>query len=136
MFLSNCNQFTRLAAASAFMALTAVSAPASPDELAEYLDRSGPHEAILTTVGDQRVIAFYEPGNDHCSVHAVVWANTKTDAVSAARVRIGRVLIKPCGKCHSTIPRSTTFSSGSDRREQTKCRGEMVMLKITYIEHN
>jgi hypothetical protein len=86
--LSNCNQFTRLAAASAFLALTAVSAPASPDELAEYLGPVGPHEAILTTVGDQRVIAFYEPGNDHCSVHAVVWANTKTDAVSAARVRI------------------------------------------------
>ena len=41
MFLSNCNQFTRLAAASAFMALTAVSAPASPDELAEYLGPVG-----------------------------------------------------------------------------------------------
>ena len=53
-----------------------------------YLGPVGPHEAILTTVGDQRVTAFYEPGNDHCSVHAVVWANTKTDAVSAARVRI------------------------------------------------
>src|SRR5262249_25742493 len=37
----------------------------------------------------------------------------------------------PCGKCHRANPRGDTLSSGSDRREH-KCRGGIVMLKITY----
>ena len=79
-----------LAAAGAVVALTAVSIPARADELAQNLGPVGPHEPILTTVGSQRVIAFYVPGSDRCALHAVVWDNTDADAAdtSAARVRV------------------------------------------------
>ena len=79
-----------LAAAGAVLALAAPSIPARADELAQNLGPVGPHEPILTTVGSQRVIAFYVPGSDRCALHAVVWDNTDADAAdtSAARVRV------------------------------------------------
>ena len=79
-----------LAAAGVVVALSAASIPARADELAQNLGPVGPHEPILTTVGSQRVIAFYVPGSDRCALHAVVWDNTDADAAdtSAARVRV------------------------------------------------
>ena len=58
--------------------------------LERLLQGSSPHEAILTTVGSKRVIAFYEPDNGRCAVHAVVYemADAYTGATTAARVRI------------------------------------------------
>ena len=50
-----------LAAASAFVALTAVSFSARADELPQNLGPVGPHEPILTTVGNKRVLAFLSP---------------------------------------------------------------------------
>jgi hypothetical protein len=73
-----------LAAAGAVVALTADSIPARADELAQNLGPVGPHEPILTTVGNKRVIAFYEPESGHCAFHAVVWNTTDVDADSAA----------------------------------------------------
>ena len=51
---------------------------------------AGGGEAILTEVGGQRVIAFYEPDNGRCSVHAVVFDKTDayTGMTTAARVRV------------------------------------------------
>jgi hypothetical protein len=72
-------------AAGAVLALTASSLPARADELAQNLGPVGPHEPILTTVGSKRVIAFYEPDDGHCAVHAVVWNTTDVNADSAAR---------------------------------------------------
>jgi hypothetical protein len=64
--------------------------PARADELAQNLGPVGPHEPILTEVGSKRVIAFYEPDNGRCAVHAVVYDKTDayTGVTTAARVRV------------------------------------------------
>ncbi len=82
--------FLKFAAASAIVALTAVSTPARADELVQNLGPVGPSEALLATVGSKRVIAFYEPDNGHCAVHAVVYDKTDADTgmTTAARVRV------------------------------------------------
>jgi hypothetical protein len=78
----------KLAAAAGLVVLCA-SGPARADELVENLGPVGPHQPILTSVGSKRVIAFYRPGSDRCSLHAVVWENTDADTgKSAARVRV------------------------------------------------
>ena len=58
--------------------------------MAQNLGPVGPHEPILTTVGNKRVIAFYEPDNGQCAVHAVVFDKTDayTGMTTAARVRV------------------------------------------------
>jgi hypothetical protein len=76
-----------LAAAGAFVVLSADSIPAGADELAQNLGPVGPHEPILTTIGNKRVIAFYEPDNGHCAFHAVVWNTKDVEADSAAGFR-------------------------------------------------
>ena len=77
-------------AAGAVLALTAPNSPARADELAQNLGPVGPYDPILTTFGNKRVIAFYEPDNGHCAVNAVVWDKTDADTgmTSAARVRV------------------------------------------------
>src|SRR5262245_14602620 len=64
--------------------------PTMADELAQNLGPVGPHEPILTEVGSKRVIAFYEPDNGRCAVHAVVFDKTDayTGMTTAARVRV------------------------------------------------
>ena len=80
----------KFAAASAIVALTAVSTPARADELVQNLGPVGPHEPILTTFGNKRVIAFYEPDDGRCAVNAVVYEKTDADTgmTTAARVRV------------------------------------------------
>ena len=79
-----------LAAVGALVALTATSIPVRADELAQNLGPVGPHEPILTTVGSERVIAFYEADNGRCAVQAVVFDKTDayTGMTTAARVRV------------------------------------------------
>ena len=88
MFSLSRIQFSKFAAMGSLVVLSTLGTPTRADELGQSLGPVGPHDPILTTVGSQRVIAFYEPGNDHCALHAVVWDNTNPHAVSAARVRI------------------------------------------------
>ena len=76
-----------LAAVGAISALIAVSLPAHADELTQNLGPVGPHEPILTTVGNKRVIAFFEPDSGNCAFHAVIWNTTDVNADSAARFR-------------------------------------------------
>src|SRR3974377_75974 len=76
------------AAASALVAFSAASLPARAEDLVRNLGPVGPHEPILTTVGNQRVIAFYEPGGGRCATNVVVWDNTDVSGVSASRVRV------------------------------------------------
>ena len=82
--------FLKFAAASAIVALTAVSTPSRADELIQFLGPVGPNEALLATIGNKRVIAFYEPDNGHCAVNAVVYDKTDADTgmTTAARVRV------------------------------------------------
>ncbi|MGB2932446.1 MAG: hypothetical protein WBE08_09160 [Methyloceanibacter sp.] len=80
-------EFLRLASAGVLVALTAANSPARSEELLSSLGPVGPHEPILTTVGNKRVIAFYVRDGGHCAVNAVVWGmNPEGD--SAARVRV------------------------------------------------
>ena len=64
--------------------------PQEPRNLLERLGPVAPHEPILTTFGNKRVIAFYEPDNGRCFVNAVVYDKTDADTgqTTAARVRV------------------------------------------------
>jgi hypothetical protein len=83
-------KLSTLAAVGALVALGGYGLPAQADELAQNLGPVGPHEPILTTFGNKRVIAFYEPDNGRCFVNAVVWDKTDVDTgmTTAARVRV------------------------------------------------
>ena len=83
-------QFSKFAAAGVVVVCT-LGTPARADELVQNLGPVGAHEPILTEVGSQRVIAFYEPDNGRCAVHAVVFAkpDAYTGINTAARVRVG-----------------------------------------------
>src|SRR6478609_7374056 len=76
--------------AAACVVVCTLGTPARADELVQNLGPVGPHEAILTEVGSERVIAFYEPDNGRCAVHAVVFDKTDayTGMTTAARVRV------------------------------------------------
>jgi hypothetical protein len=82
-------QLLKFAAAGGVVMCT-LGTPAWADELVQNLGPVGPHEAILTEVGSERVIAFYEPDNGRCAVHAVVFDKTDayTGMTTAARVRV------------------------------------------------
>jgi len=76
-------------AVGGLVVLSSLGTPARADDLVQNLGPVGPHQPILATVGNKRVIAFYMPGSDRCSLHAVVWDTTGPDAGSlAARVQI------------------------------------------------
>ena len=87
--------FLKFTAASSLLVLTAISTPAistpaGADEMVQNLGPVAANEPILTTVGNQRVIAFYEPDNGHCAVNAIVYDKTDPDTgmTTAARVRV------------------------------------------------
>ena len=84
------NKLSTLAAVGTLVVLGGYSLSARADELAQNLGPVGPHEPILTTFGNKRVIAFYEPDNGRCFVNAVVWDKTDVDTgmTTAARVRV------------------------------------------------
>jgi len=75
-------QFLNVAAAGVLVALTAGSTPVRADELGQNLGPVGPHEPILTVVGNKRVIAFYQPDSGNCAVHVVVWNTIDVNAES------------------------------------------------------
>ena len=90
MFSLSRIQFSKFAAMGSLVVLSTLGTPTRADELVQSLGPVGPHEAILTEVGSERVIAFYEPDNGRCAVHAVVFDKTDahTGMTTAARVRI------------------------------------------------
>jgi hypothetical protein len=80
-------QTQTLAAIAAALVLSAVSVPARADDMAQNLGPVGPYDPILTSVGNKRVIAFYEPNNGHCDFRAVVWSATDENPDSVTRFR-------------------------------------------------
>jgi len=119
-----------IAAAGAFVALTAVGLPARADELVQHLGPVGPHDPILTTFGDKRVIAFYEPDNGRCAVNAVVYDKTDADTGMTTAARF-RVSLNPRQMVHidSTDNESINLQCG-DRAETLALvdSGELVAL--------
>jgi hypothetical protein len=87
--------------------------------MVQNLGPVGPHEPILTTVGNKRIIAFYEPDNGQCAVNAVVFDKTDayTGMTTAARVRV------------SLAPGQTASIDSAENKSLTlECgdRGEML----------
>jgi hypothetical protein len=82
------SKLSKLAAVGTLVALGGYNLPARAEELAQNLGPVGPHEPILTTVGNKRVIAFYEPGAGNCGLNVVVWDRSDEGGSSAARVRV------------------------------------------------
>ena len=76
-----------LGAAITLVALTVVNPSARADELSQNLGPVGPHEPILTTVGNKRVIAFFEPDSGNCALHAVIWNTADVNADTTSRFR-------------------------------------------------
>ena len=116
-------QLLKFAAAGGVVACT-LGTPARADELVQNLGPVGPHEAILTEVGSERVIAFYEPDNGRCAVHAVVFDKTDayTGMTTAARVRV------------SLNPREMVHIDSADNESvkslNLQCGDEAVTLAI------
>ena len=81
--------FLKVASAAAVVALTAVSTPASANEMVQNLGPVSVHEPILKTVGNKHVIAFFVPGNGQCNVQVVIWNADDVEAKSAGGMRIG-----------------------------------------------
>jgi hypothetical protein len=115
------HNFLKFAAAGALLALTVSGTPARADEMAQNLGPVGPHEPILTTVGNKRVIAFYEPDNGQCALNAVIYDKMDADTgmTTAARVRV------------SLNPNQTTSIDSVDDKSLTlKCGDEGESLAI------
>jgi hypothetical protein len=68
------------AAASTLAVLIAISTPALANEMTEKLGPVGPHEPILVTAGNKRIIAFYVSGGGGCNLDTVVWNDDDPDA--------------------------------------------------------
>ncbi len=88
MFPLTRDQLLKIAAVGAIVAFSAASTPARADDMTQNLGPVGPHEPILATVGNKRVIAFYAPGTGTCNVQAVIWNGDDTDAATAAGIRV------------------------------------------------
>jgi hypothetical protein len=81
------HQCSKIAVIGALAAFTSLSVPAVADDLTN-LGPVGPHQPILASVGSERVIAFYLPGNNQCAVHAVIWDNSSDSEPTPARIRM------------------------------------------------
>src|SRR5262245_31447690 len=79
--------FLKVASAATVVALTALSTPASANEIVQNLGQVPAHQPILKPVGSKNVLAFFEPGNGQCNVQAVIW-NVDEIETNPARVRV------------------------------------------------
>src|SRR5262245_21084654 len=61
---------------------------ARADGLAQNPGSVKSNEAVLKTVGNQRLIAFYEPGNGDCGLNVVIWSTADESGNSSTRVRV------------------------------------------------
>src|SRR5262245_60582424 len=78
----------RTLAAGCVVVVGACAFAAHADELAQNLNSVKPMEAALKTVGNQRFIAFYEPGDGDCALNVVMWNIADESGDSPTRVRV------------------------------------------------
>jgi hypothetical protein len=64
------------------------SPPVRGEEPVQNLGPVGPNETILTSVGNKRFIAFYEPDGGNCGLNVVMWDSADDSGDSPARVRV------------------------------------------------
>jgi hypothetical protein len=81
---------TRTTAIAAFGAVFFGTAfPALAEDPSINFGPVGPREPILATIGDKRIIAYYEPSGDNCYVSAVVFdASPSGGGYASTRVRV------------------------------------------------
>ena len=77
----------KFTSAAAVVALTALSTPASANEMVQNLGPVPAHQPILKTVGNKNVLAFFEPGNGQCNVQAIIW-NVNDIETNPTRIQV------------------------------------------------
>jgi hypothetical protein len=82
------NQRSKIAVIGVVAAFTSFSVPVVADELITNLGPVGPNEPILASVGSERVIAFYLPGDNQCAMHAVIGDRSSNSEPARVRIRI------------------------------------------------
>lgn len=84
------NNKTLSMAAGSVLAVLAATSMASAGEAAKAnLGPVGPNEPILTTVGESRLVAYYQPDDGKCSVSAVMFTKSPNGGgYKSARVRV------------------------------------------------
>jgi hypothetical protein len=82
MFSQSRVRFLGLVAAAGIL-VTLATAPASADEQVSRLGPVGPHEPVLSSVGEKRIVAFYAKDAGHCAVQMVAWDNSDADSPMA-----------------------------------------------------
>ena len=85
-------QFLKFTVTGALGALSIFSTSASATEMVQNLGPVRAHEGLLASVGNMRVIAFFEPSSGRCAVNAVLWDTLGADPGESAKrvqVRIG-----------------------------------------------
>lgn len=85
------SKLSKLAAAGGLAVVCLYSLPGRAEEPVQYMGSVGPHEAILTTVGNTRLIAFYEPDGGNCGLNVVMWDSADESGNSPARVRVSMI---------------------------------------------
>ena len=90
-------QLLSFAAAGALVALTAASAPARSDERPVQLAPVGPMAPIMTTVGNENVIAFYRPDSSDCNLYVVL--SDRRDDIGDSTVQV-RISLSPLQIVH------------------------------------
>jgi len=90
-------QLLSFAAAGALVALTAASAPARSDERPVQLAPVGPMAPIMTTVGNENVIAFYGPDSNDCNLYVVL--SDRRDDIGDSTVQV-RISLSPLQIVH------------------------------------
>jgi hypothetical protein len=85
------SKLSNLAAAGGLAVVCLYCFPGRAEEPAQYTGPVGPHEAILTTVGHTRLIAFYEPDGTNCGLNVVMWDSADDSGDSPARIRVSLV---------------------------------------------
>ena len=82
------SRLSRLAAVGGLVILGGYSLPHMPMSSPRIVGPVGPHEAILTEVGNKRLIAFYEPDGVNCGLNVVMWDSADESGDKPARVRV------------------------------------------------
>jgi len=87
--LGTYSKLSSLTAAGALAALLSGGVPALAEDDKTNLGPVGPREPILATIGDKRLIAYYEPSGGMCDVSAVVFdASPNGGGKASTRVRV------------------------------------------------
>jgi hypothetical protein len=105
----------KLAAAGVLAAIAFANTSVAADEAAA-MRPVGPHEPILASVGERRVVASFASEFGHCAVNASVWASIEAQADSALRLRVS---LSPGQSIHIDSlegPRRSTWRGCRSRR--------------------